>query len=179
MSLTRDVRAHYPVIKIMAWSKELNIRTRNTLRDLNTKLVYGDFWLKNSPGIFIAEYFKKTQEQAAESSVMLSNTEQKLQTVESAPITNNGLTSLGVTTGQEGHPDKASLAEKGGIDLNSANLDLQIKRDGRGVPLPLAQQDMAQLSRIQGFVPEIIEIKPAVNLPIISELQQKLQSAGT
>jgi hypothetical protein len=62
-------------------------------------------------------------------------------------------------------------ATRGGIDFNSANLDLQIKRDGHGVPLPLAQQDMAQLSRIQGFEPEIIEIKPAVNVPIISELQ--------
>ncbi|MBF0570721.1 MAG: hypothetical protein HQL12_02495 [Candidatus Omnitrophica bacterium] len=74
--------------------------------------------------------------------------------------------------------DKASLAAKGGIDLNSANLHLQIKRDGRGVPLPLAQQDMGRLMQIQGFVPEIIEIKPAVNLPILSELQQKLQSSS-
>ena len=50
----------------------------------------------------------------------------------------------------------------GGIDLNAANLNLQIKRDGKGVPLPLAQQDMAQLVNIQGFVPIILEIKPAV-----------------
>jgi CheY-like chemotaxis protein len=67
----------------------------------------------------------------------------------------------------------------GGIDFNSVNLNLQIKRDGKGVPLPLAQQDMAQLSRIQGFEPEIIEIKPALNVPIISELQQKLQISTT
>jgi CheY-like chemotaxis protein len=65
----------------------------------------------------------------------------------------------------------------GGIDLNAANMNLQIKRDGRGVPLPLAQQDMARLNSIQGFVPEIIEIRPAVNVPIINELQQKLQSS--
>ena len=51
--------------------------------------------------------------------------------------------------------------EFGGIDLNSANLNLQIKRDGKGVPLPLTQQDMAQLVNIQGFVPVILEIKPA------------------
>ena len=74
--------------------------------------------------------------------------------------------------------DKASLTNlRGGIDFNAANLNMQIKRDGRGVPLPLAQQDMDQLNRIQGFEPEIIEIKPAVNLPILSELQQKLQSS--
>ncbi len=58
----------------------------------------------------------------------------------------------------------------GGIDMNSANMNLQIKRDGRGVPLPLAQQDMAQLNAIQGFEPEILEIKPAVNLPILKEI---------
>ena len=76
--------------------------------------------------------------------------------------------------------DRAQLIEplRGGIDLNSANLDLQIiKRNGKGIPLPLAQQDMAQMSRIQGFIPQIIEIRPALNIPIISELQQKLQSS--
>jgi hypothetical protein len=65
----------------------------------------------------------------------------------------------------------------GGIDFNSANLGLQIKRDGRGVPLPLVQQDMAQLSRIRGFNPEIIEIEPAVNVPILNELQQGLRAS--
>jgi DNA-binding response OmpR family regulator len=65
---------------------------------------------------------------------------------------------------------------KGGIDFNAANLNLRIKRDGRGVPLPLSQQDMNQLLQIQGFVPVIVEIQPAVNLPILSELQQKLQA---
>lgn len=74
--------------------------------------------------------------------------------------------------------DDAMNAAKdlGGIDLNSANMDLQIKRDGRGVPLPLSQQDMARLNLIQGFVPIIIEIKPAVDLPILSELKQNLQN---
>jgi hypothetical protein len=71
----------------------------------------------------------------------------------------------------------ADVANKGGIDLNSANLKLQIKRDGRGVPLPLAQQDMVRLSQIEGFVPEIIEIKPAGSLPIVGELQ-KLRSSS-
>ena len=67
-------------------------------------------------------------------------------------------------------------AMNGGIDLNSAHLNLQIRRDGNGVPLPLSQQDMAQLIRVQGFEPKILEIKPAVDLPIISELQQKMKS---
>ncbi len=71
--------------------------------------------------------------------------------------------------------DKISMAKPGGIDFNSSNLNLQIRRDGKGVPLPLAQQDMAQLSRIQGFVPRIIKIRPAAVLPIFSELKQKLR----
>jgi len=41
-----------------------------------------------------------------------------------------------------------------------------IKRDGKFVPLPMARKGMAQLSRITGFVPRIIEIRPASTLPI-------------
>ncbi len=53
----------------------------------------------------------------------------------------------------------------GGIDLNAAHVDLVIKKDGQGVPLPVSQQDLSMLSRIDGFVPRIIEIKPAASLP--------------
>jgi hypothetical protein len=74
---------------------------------------------------------------------------------------------------------KAGVSNLGGIDFNSAHLAMIIKRDGHGVPLPLVQQDMAQLSHIQGFEPQIIEIKPAVNLPILSELQRKLEATST
>ena len=69
-------------------------------------------------------------------------------------------------------------ARKGGIDLNASNLNLQIKRDGKGVPLPLVQQDMAQLNRVQGFDPQIIEIKPLTTLPLLSELRQRLQKSS-
>ena len=78
--------------------------------------------------------------------------------------------------GGEGRkPDKALITntnhvrdpDLGGISMNSANLDLQIKRDGKGVPLPLGQQDMAQLSHIQGFDPEILEIKTATIPPFL------------
>jgi len=73
--------------------------------------------------------------------------------------------------------DKASVSETplGGIDLNAANLDLQIKRDGKGVPLPLQLQDMEKLRNIQGFVPVIINIVPVTSLPFLSELQGKSQ----
>jgi len=67
-----------------------------------------------------------------------------------------------------------SPAMRGGIDLNSANLAMVIKRDGRGVPLPLSEQNMAQLNLVSGFEPKILEINSAVNLPIFDELRQKI-----
>lgn len=57
---------------------------------------------------------------------------------------------------------------KGGIDLNSSNLDLQIKRDGNGVPLPVSQQNLDNI-RIDGLVPVILDIEPAMTLPLFTE----------
>jgi len=54
----------------------------------------------------------------------------------------------------------------GGINLNAELLDLQIKRDGNGVPLPLPQQPI-QTMQIEGFIPVIINITPTTNLPFI------------
>ncbi|MCR4336625.1 MAG: hypothetical protein NUV91_02305, partial [Candidatus Omnitrophica bacterium] len=50
-----------------------------------------------------------------------------------------------------------------GIDFNSDMLDLQIKRDVKGVPLPLPQQSIETM-RIEGFLPIIIDVKP-IDLP--------------
>lgn len=61
----------------------------------------------------------------------------------------------------------------GGIDLNAANLNLRIKRDGKGVPLPLSQQDINQLNRIEGLVPVITQIKPAAALPVFADMVNK------
>jgi 6-phosphogluconolactonase/glucosamine-6-phosphate isomerase/deaminase/CheY-like chemotaxis protein len=57
----------------------------------------------------------------------------------------------------------------GGIDLNTANLKLQIKRDGNGIALPLQMQDVSNI-KVDGFVPTIIEIKPVTNLPVLMGL---------
>jgi hypothetical protein len=70
-----------------------------------------------------------------------------------------------------------SAMKKGGIDLNTANLNLQIKRDGKGIPLPVAQQDWEHIN-IDGLVPVILDIKPAVTLPIFSELKNPIQTAS-
>ena len=62
--------------------------------------------------------------------------------------------------------DAAQAADPyGGIDMNAANMSMLIKRDGKGMVLPVSKQDMAQLSRIEGFSPHIILIRPASEMP--------------
>lgn len=68
----------------------------------------------------------------------------------------------------------AQISAPGGIDMNSAHLNLEIRRDGRGLILPLDQQDMGRLEGIEGFVPVITAIRPVTALPILNELQQML-----
>jgi len=65
--------------------------------------------------------------------------------------------------------NQAMAATKGGIDLNAANLHFFIKRDGHGVPLPVAQQDFERI-HINGLVPVILSIKPAMSSPLLSQL---------
>ncbi len=57
---------------------------------------------------------------------------------------------------------------RGGIDLNQANMDMQIKRDGNGVPLPVSQQDLEKI-KFDGLVPRILSIQPVTHLPMLSE----------
>ena len=52
----------------------------------------------------------------------------------------------------------------GGIDFNPAYLSLKIKRDGRGIPLPLPMQDVNQMN-IRGLYPVIINITPLTPPP--------------
>jgi hypothetical protein len=59
---------------------------------------------------------------------------------------------------------------KGGIDFNAAHLNLQIKRDGKGVPLPISQQNLENI-HIDGLIPVILDIKPAMSSPLFSQLQ--------
>ncbi|MBF0593581.1 MAG: hypothetical protein HQL22_01290 [Candidatus Omnitrophica bacterium] len=47
----------------------------------------------------------------------------------------------------------------GGIDLNDRQLDLQVKRDGKGMPLPIGLQDPA-MRDVAGLVPVIIDMVP-------------------
>ncbi|MBF0485419.1 MAG: WD40 repeat domain-containing protein [Candidatus Omnitrophica bacterium] len=71
----------------------------------------------------------------------------------------------------------ADNAMKGGIDLAASNLDMQIKRDGSGVPLPISQQNLDSI-RIDGLVPVILDIKPAASIPLFSETAPSSQPAA-
>ena len=70
--------------------------------------------------------------------------------------------------------DKAAVANAptplGGIDMDAANLKMQIRRDGKGAPLPLPQQDLEHIN-LDGLVPVILKITPATATPLLSELQ--------
>ncbi|NTV28825.1 MAG: hypothetical protein HGA80_01970 [Candidatus Omnitrophica bacterium] len=74
---------------------------------------------------------------------------------------------------QIGGANIASLdkADKlGGIDLNQSNLDMHIKRDGAGVPLPISQQNLEDL-QMDGLVPVILDIQPGSDMPLFNQAQ--------
>ncbi|MBI3602270.1 MAG: fructose-bisphosphate aldolase [Candidatus Omnitrophica bacterium] len=58
-----------------------------------------------------------------------------------------------------------AIQRQGGIDLRPDLFDLQIKRDDKGIPLPVSQQPIGSM-KIQGFMPVTIDFKP-VNLPLL------------
>ena len=64
--------------------------------------------------------------------------------------------------------EKSTDATTGGIDFAQANLNMQIKRDGQGVPLPVSQQNLDNI-HIDGLVPVILNIQPAVGVPLFTE----------
>ena len=74
-----------------------------------------------------------------------------------------------------GNKDQASLVlpgrssdALGGIDLNPAMYDMQIKRDENGILLPMSQQPIEiQNIKIDGLFPVIINITPVTHLPIL------------
>ena len=55
----------------------------------------------------------------------------------------------------------------GGIDMATSKLDLAIRRDKKGFPLPMSQQDLPQLSQVKGFIPVIVGIKSMIGLPFL------------
>ena len=69
--------------------------------------------------------------------------------------------------------DSALLGENavpGGIDFNPRQMDLRIRRDTNGIPLPLPQQP-AEIMEIKGLTPVILNIIPA-DIPLILGLKE-------
>ena len=65
----------------------------------------------------------------------------------------------------------------GGINLDPRLFNLQIKRDGRGVPLPIWDQPVNQM-HIEGFMPVILDIQavPVSQLPLLLGLKEEPHS---
>jgi hypothetical protein len=61
-----------------------------------------------------------------------------------------------------------NMVNPGGIDFAESNLDMQIQRDAKGVPLPVNQQHLEGI-RIDGLVPVIINIRPATPALLLSQ----------
>jgi hypothetical protein len=68
----------------------------------------------------------------------------------------------------KGADERFMALPTGGIDFVQANLSLQIKRDGAGVPLPVNQQNLANM-RIEGLVPVLLAIEPFGKVLSLSE----------
>ncbi len=68
--------------------------------------------------------------------------------------------------GAVGAKADAAMTPLGGINLDPTLMNLQIKRDGKGVPLPLSQQPISDM-KIDGFMPIIIKIAPVENLQLL------------
>jgi len=61
--------------------------------------------------------------------------------------------------------DKWKVREVGGIDFNPANLNLQVKQEGKGVNIPSTQSSFKNID-VEGLIPVIIHIVPFTNLSL-------------
>ncbi len=63
-------------------------------------------------------------------------------------------------------------SEYGGIDFTRSRLKLEIRRDAKGVPLPINDQPLENMN-IEGFFPVIINVTPIQNLPLMIGISEK------
>ena len=83
--------------------------------------------------------------------------------------------------------DKALLVEdrqfqKGGIDFNPSNLDLEVQNEGGSLKFEINPAQLQQLQNAPGFVPVIINIQPLQNLQLflgVKESEQKIAYSDT
>jgi len=79
------------------------------------------------------------------------------------------------TPGSQGdglNDDQPEKKAPGGINMDPSNLELQIKRDANGMPLPVNQQNLENI-KIEGLVPLILNIKPVISTPLFEQLTKQ------
>lgn len=107
------------------------------------------------------------------SQVLLSLTPQEIEKLKQDAKLPQGLRDLAnanMLWTAPGAKPKEDNAQVGGIDFNSNKLDLMIKRDEDGMPLPAQFQNLEQL-KINGLTPVILNISPVKNLPLMLGLE--------
>ena len=107
---------------------------------------------------WLSEYTNLTVEEQATIEEDVSRIEENMRFIETAIAAKS----------QQANEDQALLTKEkkfGGINLDAKLLDLQIQRDGNGIPLPVSQQPIDKM-KIDGFFPIIINVQP-VNLPLL------------
>ena len=91
---------------------------------------------------------------------------------QSDEVDDSSLDLLDDTSIEVDEEDKAMISKNpGGIDLNPAYLNLEIKRDGKGIPLPINLQPIKDM-HIDGFVPIIINVTPVHDIPLLLGIAQ-------
>jgi hypothetical protein len=72
----------------------------------------------------------------------------------------------------EHQPMSKSNSKTGGIDLTSANMNLQIQNSGGEIKFHINPAMLQQLKNAPGFVPVIIEIQPINNMHMFLEIKE-------
>ena len=77
-------------------------------------------------------------------------------------------------------PATDATTRYGGINLNPALFDLQIKRDGNGIALPMNQQIITDI-HIEGILPVIINVTPITpaSIPLLSKILDRDSDTNT
>ncbi|MBZ0165961.1 MAG: hypothetical protein K8I00_04070, partial [Candidatus Omnitrophica bacterium] len=63
----------------------------------------------------------------------------------------------------------------GGIDLTPNNLNIEVRRDPKGVPVPLSPQQILDVN-IDGLYPVIINTIPITNVPLLLGIADRVES---
>ncbi len=141
------------------------------------KLVFesGDWLLFRPSGTQPAvKFYAETSDRRVRSADTLLQAARQLAGIETIPETEGDNMML---YEDDSTPLSEAPTNVGGIDLNPASLDLQIRRDDNGVPLPLFEQPIENM-HIEGFFPVIINIQPVTNLPMLLGLTDEGAPSG-